>query len=42
MACHAYNNRYYKMLTIASCDMHFEDGATQLFFEILNTIMAKM
>jgi hypothetical protein len=30
MACHEYNNRYYKMLTIASCDMHFEDGATQL------------
>ena len=42
-ACHVYDSRYYKVLTIACCDMQSEDGATQiLFWENLNSVMAKM
>ena len=32
MACHVYANRYYKVLTIACCDMQSEDGAAQILF----------
>jgi hypothetical protein len=42
MACHVYDNRYCKVLTIACCDMQSEDGATQvLFWENLNAVMAE-
>ena len=29
---HVYDSKYYKMLTIARCDMQSEDGATQTLF----------
>jgi hypothetical protein len=32
LACHVYDSKYYKVLTIACCDMQFEDGATQTLF----------
>ena len=28
MACHVYDSRYCKILTIACCDMQSEDGTT--------------
>ena len=41
-ACHAYNIKYCKVLTIAYCDMQFEDGITQTFFwENLNSVMTE-
>ena len=42
MACHVYDSRYCKVLTIACCDMQSEDGAAQtLFWENLNVVMAE-
>jgi hypothetical protein len=42
MACHVYDSRYCKVLTIACCDMQSEDGAAQiLFWENLNAVMAE-
>ena len=32
MACHVYNSRYCKVLTIACCALQFEDGTTQILF----------
>lgn len=32
MACHVYDNKYCKVLTIACCDMQYEDGARQTLF----------
>ena len=29
LACHVYDNKYYKVLTIAYCDMQSEDGRAQ-------------
>ena len=31
-ACHVYNNKYCKVLTIACCDMQSEDGIAQTLF----------
>ena len=42
MACHVYDSRHCKVLTIACCDMQSEDGTTQTFFwKNLNAIMAE-
>jgi hypothetical protein len=42
MACHVYDSRYCKVLTIACCDMQSEDGIAQIFFwENLNSVMAE-
>ena len=42
MISHVHNNRYYKILTIACCDMQSEVGATYiLFWKNLNFFMAK-
>ena len=42
MACHVYDSRYCKVLTIAYCDMQSKDGTAQsLFWENLNVVMAK-
>ncbi len=42
MACHVYEPRYYKVLTIACCDMQSEDHKAQaLFWENLNKVMAE-
>ena len=41
-ACHMYERKYCKVLTIAYCDMQCEDGPTQtLFWENLNFVMAE-
>ena len=32
MVCHVYDNKYCKVLTIAYCGLHSEDGATQTLF----------
>jgi hypothetical protein len=32
LACHVYDSKYCKMLTIACCDMQFEDGVAQTLF----------
>jgi hypothetical protein len=40
LACHVYNSKYCKVLTIACCDMQSEDGVAQtLFWENLNSVM---
>lgn len=37
-----YDTKYYKVLTLACCDMKCEDDATQtLFWKYLNVVMAK-
>ena len=42
MACHVYDSRYCKVLTIVCCDMQSEDGAAQIiFWKILNFVMAE-
>ena len=42
IACHVYDSRYCKILTIACCDMQSEDDTTQTFFwNNLNVVMAK-
>ena len=41
MACHVYDSRYCKVLTVAICDMQSEDHIAQiLFWENLNKVMA--
>lgn len=40
--CHVYGNKYWKVLTIACCDIQSKDGATQtLLWENLNLVMAE-
>ena len=40
MACHVYNSKYCKVMTIALCDMQSEDATAQtLFWENLNIVM---
>ncbi len=40
LACHVYDSKYCKVLTIACCDMQFEDGVAQTFlWENLNSFM---
>lgn len=42
MACHVYNSKHCKVLTIACCDMHSKDAQTQtLFWENFNGIVLK-
>ena len=42
IACHVYDSRYCKVLTIVCCDMQSEDGLVQiLFWKNLNSVMAK-
>ena len=42
LACYVYDNKYCKVLTIACCDMQFEDDVTQtLFWENLNYVMVE-
>ncbi len=42
MACHVYDIKYCKVLTIACCDMQSEDYVAQtLFWENLNSVMAE-
>ena len=42
LACHVYDSKYCKVLTITCCDMQYEDDATQtLFWENLNIVMAE-
>lgn len=40
MACHVYDSKYCKVLTIACCDMQYEDGvAHTLIWDNLNIVM---
>lgn len=40
MACHVYDSRYCRVMTIALCDMQSEDATAQtLFWENLNSVM---
>ena len=40
MACHVYNSKYYKVMTIALCDMQSEDAAAQESFWLqLNIVL---
>ena len=40
MVCHVYDSCYYKVLTIACCNIQSEDGAAQtLFWKKLNVVM---
>lgn len=40
MACHVYDSKYCKVLTIACCDMQYEDGvAHTLIWDSLNVVM---
>jgi CRISPR/Cas system CMR-associated protein Cmr3 (group 5 of RAMP superfamily) len=42
MACHVYNAAYYKVMTIAVCDMQLEDMKVQcIMWRELNNLMAK-
>lgn len=42
VACHVYDSKYYKALTIVCCDMQFENGmAHKLGWENLNVVMAE-
>ena len=42
LACHVYDSKCCKVLTITCCDMQSVDGATQtLLWENLNSIMVK-
>ena len=39
MECHVYDTKYYKVLTVACCDMKCEDNAAQtLFWKYLNVV----
>ena len=41
-ACHVYNRKYCKVVTIVCCDMQSKDGTTQtLLWENLNFVMAE-
>jgi hypothetical protein len=42
MACHVYNSAYYRVMTIAVCDMQLEDAAAQMvLWKNLNDVMAR-
>ena len=42
LACHVYDSKYCKVLTIACYDIQFEDGVAQtLFWENLNSVMSE-
>ena len=42
MACHVYDSTYCHVMTIAVCDMQFEDvGALSIIWKNLNTLMAQ-
>jgi hypothetical protein len=42
MACHVYDSAYYRVMTIAVCDMQSEDGAAQMvLWKNLNDVMAR-
>ena len=42
MVCHVYDSRYYKVLTIACCDIQLEAGTTQTpFWGNLNVVIAE-
>ena len=42
LACHVYNSKNCKVLTIACCDLQYEDGVAQTFFwENLNSVMSE-
>jgi hypothetical protein len=32
LECQVYDSKYYKVLTIACCDIQFEDGVAQMLF----------
>ena len=41
LACHVYNSKYCKVLTIACFDMQFQDGTAHTFFwKNLNIVIA--
>jgi hypothetical protein len=42
LACHVYDSKYCKVMTITCCDMQSEDGAAQpLLWKNLNTVMVE-
>ena len=42
MACHVYNSSYYRVMTIAVCDMQSEDVAAQIvFWRNLNAVVMR-